>query len=112
GADEFAAGWSVLRLVFEDAPEKLTRQAILEQWPADFEKPSAATLWRWLERAVTAGQVCMDGTGRRRAPFRYWLPGRETALFELPPVDDLPPLENFEHPRARLRDAAAKFRRR
>jgi hypothetical protein len=114
GAEEFAAGWSVLRLVLEDAARKLTRQDVLRQWPADFEKPSAATLWRWLERAVAAGQVCVEGTGRRKTPFRYWLPGRDAALDELPLLEDLSPLENLPSlrgDRATLKDAAAKARR-
>jgi hypothetical protein len=42
--DGFEANWNVLRMVFEDAPQKLTRQDILGEWPADFDKPSASNL--------------------------------------------------------------------
>jgi hypothetical protein len=42
--------WEPLRLVLEDAPQKLTRQDILDEWPPDFERPERTTLWRWLDR--------------------------------------------------------------
>jgi hypothetical protein len=84
GDDEFALGWRALRLVLEDARSKLTRADVLEQWPPDFPRPGAVTLWRWLERASAEGRVCRSGSGRRHDAFRYWLPGREGALREDP----------------------------
>src|SRR5438876_1660194 len=45
----FSEHWTVLRMVLEDAPQKLTRLDILDEWPADFAKPDPVTLWRWLE---------------------------------------------------------------
>ena len=35
------------------------------------------SLWRWLEQAVGRGWVLREGTGRKNAPYRYWLPSRE-----------------------------------
>jgi hypothetical protein len=32
------------------------------------------TLYRWLERAIAQGRVQRDGRGRKRDPYRYWLP--------------------------------------
>jgi AAA domain len=94
---EFLMGWERLRMVLEDASERLTRRQVRDQWPPDFERPSDMSLWRWLERAVAAGLVCRDGTGRKNAPFRYWLPGREaTFLPELPPLPELRPLNEPE----------------
>ncbi|GEM_PF-5840589 len=40
-------------------------------------KPNAATLWRWLSRAVTMGLILIEGTGRKADPLRYWLPNAE-----------------------------------
>jgi hypothetical protein len=95
GAEEFAGGWAVLRTVLEDTRHKLTRREVLAAWPQDHPKPDAATLWKWLERAVAAGLVARDGAGRKAAPYRYWLPGREAELYGdgLVSLPELPPLE-------------------
>ena len=74
---EFVQSWQVLEGVLLDATHKLTRQEILDSWPADYERPSAMTLSRWLGRAVTQGLVLREGTGRRNDAFRYWLSGQE-----------------------------------
>jgi hypothetical protein len=75
--DDLQASWEPLLMVLEDAPQKLTRQDILAEWPPDFDKPNPTSLWRWLDRAVQRGLVACEGTGRKRDPFRYWLPERE-----------------------------------
>jgi hypothetical protein len=67
-SEAFAEGWAVLRLVLEDAGRRLTRCEVKAQWPEDYAAPSLTALWRWLERAVTAGLVARSGTGRRRDP--------------------------------------------
>jgi hypothetical protein len=73
----FHQHWDVLRMVLEDAPQELTRYDILDEWPADFDKPNASTLWRWLKRATAANLVLSAGTGRKTDPFRYRLPESE-----------------------------------
>src|SRR4029453_12165830 len=75
--DDFTANWEYLRIVLEDADAKSTRQQLLDAWPVDFPKPAQQTLWRWLDRALEEQRVCRDGTGRRRKPYRYWLPHKE-----------------------------------
>jgi hypothetical protein len=75
--DDGAAVWEPLRLVLEDAPQKLTRLDILDEWPHDFPKPTRNTLWRWLDRAVQSGLIACEGSGRKKDPFRYWLPATE-----------------------------------
>jgi hypothetical protein len=37
-----------------------------------------------LTRAVAAGLVCQEGTGRRADPLRYWLPGQEKKWRAIP----------------------------
>ena len=76
-ADCFPANWEVLRMIFEDAPQKLTRGDILGEWPADFDRPSVTALRKWLDRAVQRGLVVCEGSGRKADPFRYWFPARE-----------------------------------
>jgi hypothetical protein len=73
--------WTVLLLVLEEANERLTQREILEQWPEDFCKPDPATLSRTLNRALEQELVRRVGTGRRNAPFRYWLPSREDYFY-------------------------------
>lgn len=98
--DEFAQGWQQLRAVLEGAEGKLTRREIAAQWPPGQRPPNEVTLWRWLERAVGEGSVRMDGSGRRNAPFRYWLPGQEEKWRQgpwyLPELPDLELLQEAE----------------
>jgi hypothetical protein len=79
-ADAFAAGWPALRGVLTDTWQRLTRRELLEEWPDDHPTPGRTQLADWLERAVAAGCVARQGTGRRKDPYRYWLPGREVEL--------------------------------
>jgi hypothetical protein len=72
--------WPAVVHALTEAHSKLTRQEILDNWSPDYSKPDAATLWRWLSRAVAQGIVRQEGTGRPRDPFRYWLPQREPLL--------------------------------
>jgi hypothetical protein len=76
-SNEFEAFADAFRMVLEDAPQKLTRDDILAEWPADFDKPAVSTLKRWLSRAVAAGSIACEGTGRRCDPYRYWFPATE-----------------------------------
>ena len=71
--DEFERYYQALRMVLEDAPQKLTRGDILAEWPADFDKPSGTTLKTWLGRAVERGIIVCEGTGRKADPYRYFL---------------------------------------
>jgi hypothetical protein len=82
--DAFQTGWKALTMVFEDAPQKLTRQDILNEWPPDFDKPSATALRGWLDRAVDRALIAREGTGRRSDPLRYWLPAQEKKWAENP----------------------------
>jgi hypothetical protein len=75
--EELARWWPTLQAQLADTMRKETRDNILRFWPVDQEKPSAATLYRWLEQAVGRGLVCRDGEGVRDKPFRYWLKGQE-----------------------------------
>ena len=73
----FESGWPALKMVFDEADERLTTRGILKCWLPDFWKPSLTTLWRWLDQAVREGLLEKFGTGRKHSPFRYALPGRK-----------------------------------
>ena len=112
---DFADNWPVLSGVLEDADRKLTRAEVLRAWPADFPRPSETVLWRWLNRAVKEGLVLHEGTGRRAAPFRYWLDGMEevwaSGKVELEPLPELDPLPGVS-PRKTLAEVRAERGRR
>jgi hypothetical protein len=108
-APEFDDGWRVMFWVLEDASHKLTRRRMLEAWPCDYPKPSEATLHRWLERAVKAGEILRTGTGRRDSPFQYWLDGMEEVWRSDPfYLEPLPPMEVGPGPRKTLAEVLAK----
>src|SRR5207253_9797079 len=75
--DDFNEQWDVLRMVLEDAPQKLTRLDILDEWPDDFPKPRPSTLWKWLNTALARGFVQVEGSGHKADPFRYWVAAAE-----------------------------------
>ncbi len=79
-----ARNWPGLQTVLTVTRRKLTRPEILEAWPAEQERPSSQTLWRWLERAVSDGRVKRDGRGTSDDPYRYWLPGQMEVWFRDP----------------------------
>lgn len=94
---DFPRYWPVLVGVLEEAQDKMTRAQMLDQWPADFPRPSLATLWRWLDTACDSNLIAREGTGRSADPFRYWLHGRERAWLDNPlyrVLHRLPPLPN------------------
>lgn len=86
--DDFTANWDQLRGVLEEATRKLTRRDILDEWPPDFQKPGITALTAWLKRAAGVGMVACEGSGKKRDPFRYWLPERE-AVWKQDPLYEL-----------------------
>ena len=110
--EEFSQSWLRLQVVLEDARHKLTRKQLLAEWPADWDKPDPATLWKWLQRGVSQGLVCQTGTGRKHAAYRYWLPEME-AKWQADPLylPDLPGLPDLSE-REVLREATGVLDRR
>jgi hypothetical protein len=69
-----------------------THHELLQDWPADDERPSATVLYEWLNRATDEKLVRRQGTGRRNDPYRYRLPNADDEYWdrgELPPLRDL-----------------------
>jgi hypothetical protein len=71
--DAFNSNWHVVRMVLEDAKSELTRQQMLDQWPADYPRPKPNTLWVWLNQAFERGMILREGTGRCKDPYRHFL---------------------------------------
>ena len=66
--EQFEASFEPIRLILGEAPQKLTRLDILGEWPAGFDQPSASTVWRWLDTAVSQNLVKCEGSGRKNDP--------------------------------------------
>jgi hypothetical protein len=110
--DDLQSRWEPLRLVLMDAPQKLTREDILAEWPTDCDAPNATSLWRLLRRAVDRGLIACEGAGRRSDPFRCWLPERETVWRQHPLYNLLEQHErNLNLPFESLQDHERKLRR-
>jgi hypothetical protein len=78
--DGFEAGWPAVRLVFEEASQKLTREDILAEWPADHAKPNAVTPWRWPSRGVELGQIVCERASHRPASLLIQRISEEQAI--------------------------------
>jgi hypothetical protein len=72
-SDDFHTSWNTVAQVLAEAAAPLTRQELRAAWPPEVTRPHAATLWRWLDRAVELGLAERTGGGTRREPYRYGL---------------------------------------
>ena len=84
----FREDWAAVRALLAGRPEPATHKELLADWPADDPAPSAAYLYDRLRRAAAAGLAERTGSGTRRDPFRFALPGRgwRSILPPLPPL--------------------------
>jgi hypothetical protein len=72
---DFEHGWPVLQALLASAEGVMTRRAIHRAWPAAAAAPARKTLWKWLSRVVKEGKVLQHGSGTRKDPYLYSLPG-------------------------------------
>jgi hypothetical protein len=73
----FERGWPILQAVLENADGPMTRRDLRLSWPDSTLAPTSITLYRWLTRLVKERLVEVNGTGSRKDPYRYKLPGIE-----------------------------------
>jgi hypothetical protein len=64
---------ATLQCLLSQSPAPLTRQEILERWPAGERLPRADSLWRNLTRGCELGLFVRTGAGTRTEAFRYGL---------------------------------------
>lgn len=74
---DFERGWPFLKNLLAEAAGPLTRVEIHRDWPDALVRPGKLTLWRWLARGVKEHLVECRGSGSRKEPYRYHLPGME-----------------------------------
>ena len=99
-------GWERLRRMLGNAPCKLRRDEILEDWPADgLPVPGATSLWRWLDDAVADGRLAREGSGKKNDPHLYWLPGKEVEWPDDPLwfFKEMEPYDPMKEERERIR---------
>jgi hypothetical protein len=94
----FETGWPAMKFLLDDARERMTVLDIFAAWLPDFWKPSLVTLRRWLEQAVREKRLEKFGTGKKRSPFRYALPGKKFNPFGLNDAD-LPDIQAMDRER-------------
>ena len=80
---ELERGLKVILEVLERTREQHTREALVREWP-ERRKPSAATVWRWLECGLKRGLLDREGTGGRGSPYRYQLKGTQCPWNPMP----------------------------
>jgi hypothetical protein len=73
----FAPSLDTVRAVLHGAGTPLTRQEILDRWPAPATRPTANTLWRWLKRGCELGALVRHGDGIRGDAHHYGLAADE-----------------------------------
>jgi hypothetical protein len=92
-AARFRENWAVLHAILARRRQAATHQDLLMDWAADQEKPSAALLYEWLNRAFAEQRVRRLGHGRKGDPFRYRLENEADAYLDRGLVPPLGPLD-------------------
>jgi len=77
GEPEFEQGWPVMKLILEEAEDRLTWRQIVQRWPLDLAKPAKPTISRWLDQLLCDRQILREGRGTKNQPYVYLLPGME-----------------------------------
>ena len=99
GGEHFRENWTVLRAILAGRTTAATHQELLMDWPADQERPSAVTLYEWLNRAFERKLLRRQGHGRKADPYRYRLENEDDPYLdrgEIPPLKDLDVRGMFE----------------
>jgi hypothetical protein len=84
--------WEHLHAILKKRTLAATHQELLMDWPAELQRPSAATLYDWLNRAYEEKLLRRQGTGRAGDPYRYRLENEDDEYYDrgkLPPFKPL-----------------------
>ncbi|MCE9531552.1 MAG: AAA family ATPase [Planctomycetes bacterium] len=86
---QFEENWATLHAILKRHKLAITHLELLKDWPIDQEKPSPASLYRWLNRAFDEKRLRREGLGTSRYPWSYRLENKEDKYHdrgELPPL--------------------------
>jgi hypothetical protein len=87
----FHENWEHVHAILKKRNTAATHDELLMDWPANLERPSAATLYDWLNRAFEGKLLRRSGSGRKSDPYRYRLENEDDRYYdrgELPPLRD------------------------
>jgi hypothetical protein len=88
----FHENWEHIYAILKKRKQAATHQELLMDWPADLERPSAATLYEWLNLAFEKKLLRRQGNGRCKDPYRYRLENEDDAYLDkglIPPLKEL-----------------------
>lgn len=95
-AVRFKENWELLRSILTKRTVAATHHELLMDWPAGQEKPSAVTLYEWLNRAYEEKLLRRQGNGRKEDPYRYRLENEDDQYWDR---GEIPPLRDIDLPR-------------
>jgi hypothetical protein len=88
----FHENWEHLYAILKMRTQAATHHELLMDWPADLQRPSAVTLYEWLNRAFEEKLLRRMGNGRKADPYRYRLENEDDQYLDkglIPPLKDL-----------------------
>jgi RecA-family ATPase len=88
----YQENWERVRAILAKQQSAVTHQELLDNWPADLDRPSASVLYGWLNRAFEEKRCRRSGRGLRTDPYRYRLENADDKYYDrglLPPLRDL-----------------------
>lgn len=88
----FDQNWDQVLAILKLRRQAVTHKELLDDWPADQERPSASVLYEWLNRAYGEKRIRRHGNGTRTDPWRYRLENEDDQYYdrgELPPLRPL-----------------------
>jgi hypothetical protein len=98
-AARFQDNWIVLRAVLAKRKTQATHKELLMDWPADSQRPSAGSLYEWLNRAWEQRLLRRFGNGSSSDPYRYRLENADDQYWD---CGKLPPLPEWDHTNGRF----------
>ncbi|MCE9534552.1 MAG: helicase RepA family protein [Planctomycetes bacterium] len=89
---QFEENWDQILKILKGRKAAATHHDLLMDWPPDQERPSPATLYRWLLQAWLEKRIRRQGFGTRDKPWRFRLKNENDEYYdsgELPPLSDI-----------------------
>ncbi|MBX3400345.1 MAG: AAA family ATPase [Gemmataceae bacterium] len=86
---QFEENWQTVLTLLQARQVAITHKELREIWPSDLDRPSATTLYEWLNHAFARKLLRREGQGTSKNPWRYRLENEDDKYWdrnELPPI--------------------------